>query len=304
MKLNIFQKIAFLVYISIILLIFIYFVPFQNKSSYTFHSSIMSEGYGTMSYFRFLIYLLIPTVFIRFVNKYLEKMNSLESRSYKKKAKSELYVFVAYVCSIIGSMLFLNIYNQYTEFRKEQLKSQISEINNSFDVLKEELNKRPPLDLTSAKEILEESKNSSDLIIPPLPKGFTVIKKPVRELNLDLGGYYYETYKKNVDEVLKKTSNSGFTIIKSKQLEINIKELIDNGFGFDDLNKMTVDYLEVFSENGIKKTNLELELKKMSIYNDERIQEKIVLVFLVIFILVYIIRPLFLMFRGMLKEVG
>lgn len=304
MKLNIFQKIAFLVYISIILLICICFVPYQNKSSYTFHSSIMSDGYGNISYFRFLIYILIPTVSIYFVNKYLDAMNLLESSIYKKKAKTELYIFLVYICAIIGAIIFIYGHNQYTEMRKEQLESQISEINNSFDVLKEELNKRPPLDLTSAKEILEESKNSANLRVPPFPKGFTVIKKPVVELNLDLGGYYYETYKKNVDEVLKKASNSGFTIIRRKQLEINIKELIDNGSGFDDLNKMVVDYLEVFSENGIKKTKLELELREITVHNEEGIQKKIVFLFLASCILLYIIRPLFLMFKGMLKEVS
>lgn len=294
MKQNIFQKIAFLVYISIILLIFIYFVPYQNKNNYTFHSSIMSDGYGIMSYFRFIIYCVIITLSFYFIYKYLDGMNSVESSVYKKKAKRELYVFFVFIGLVIGSILFLYVKNEYSEIRKERLKSQISEINYSFDKLRNELSKRPPLDLSGAQDILKENVDEYGI----------KIKKPIEKLNLDLGGYYYETYKKNVDEVLKKTSNVGLSVIRRKQLETNIKELIDNGSSFDDLNKMIVDYVEMFSENGIKKIKLELQLKEITVYNKEEIQKKIIFMFLISFILFYVIRPLFSMLKGMLKEVN
>lgn len=306
MKLNIFQKIAFLVYISIIVLICIYFVPYQGiqnnldfmmrhyKTNSSYHSNILNDGYGTMSYLRFLIYLFIPTLSFYFVCKYLNKMNSVESSVYKKKAKRELYVFFVFIGLVIGSILFLYVKNEYSEIRKERLKSQISEINYSFDKLRNELSKRPPLDLSGAQDILKENIDEYGI----------KIKKPTEKLDLDLSGYYYETYKKNVDEVLKKTSNVGLSVIRRKQLETNIKELIDNGSSFDDLNKMIVDYVEMFSENGIKKIKLELELKEITVYNKEEIQKKIIFMFLASFILFYIIRPLFSMFKGMLKEVN
>lgn len=290
MKQNIFQKIAFLVYISIILLICIYFVPYQNKNNYTFHSSIMSDGYGIMSYFRFLIYLFIPTLSFYFIYKYLDGMNSLESSVYKKKAKRELYVFFVFIGLVIGSILFLYVKNEYSEIRKERLKSQISEINYSFDKLRNELSKRPPLDLSGAQDILKENVDEYGI----------KIKKPTEKLDLDLSGYYYETYKENLNEVLKKTLNIRFSMIRRKQLETNIKELIDNRSSSDDLNKMIVDYVKIFSENGIKNTTLELELKELNFYN---IKLNVIFAFLGSFILLYIVRPLFSMFKGMLKEV-
>lgn len=109
--------------------------------------------------------------------------------------------------------------------------------------------------------------------------------------------------KKNIDIILNKTPNVRLNIIRKKQLESNIKELIVNGFSFDDLNKMIVDYLKIFSEDGIKKSKLELELKEITIYNEEEIRIKIVFMFLISFILFYVIRPLFSLFKGMLKEV-
>jgi hypothetical protein len=294
MKQNIFQKIAFLVYISIILLICAYFVPYQNNDNYTFYSSIMTDGYGTISYFRFIIYLIVPTLSFYFVCKYLEAMNSLEFSVYKKKAKRELYVFFVFIGLVIGSILFLYGKNEYCEIRKERLKSQISEINFSFDKLRNELSKRPPLDLSAAQDILNENVDEYGI----------KIKKPTEKLNLDLGRNYHETYEKNVHEVLKKTSNVVLSVIKRKQLEMNIKELIDNGSSFNDLNKMIVDYVEMFSKNGIKKTKLEFELKEIVVYSEEEIKKKIIFTFLASFMLFYIIRPLFSMFKGMFKEVN
>lgn len=304
MKLNIFQKISFLVYLSIILLIIVYFVPYQGiqnnldimirqyKTNSSYHSNILNDGYGTMSYLRFLIYLFIPTLSFYFVCKYLNKMNSLEPSVYKKKAKKELYVFFVFIGIVIVTIFFLFGKNQYAEIRKERLKSEISEINYSFDKLRKELSKRPPLDLSGAQDILKESVDEYGI----------KIKKPTEKLNLDLSGYY-ETYKKNIDIVLNKTPNVRLNIIRKKQIESNIKELIVNGSSFDDLNKMIVDYLKIFSEDGIKKTKLELELKELRFYNKNDIKFILVFAFLGSFILLYIIRPLFSMFKGMLEEV-
>ena len=185
MKLNIFQKIAFLIYISIIVLICACFVPYQSNDNYTFHSSIMLDGHGTMSYFRFLIYLVIPTLSFYFIHKYLEEMNALEASIYKKRGKKELYVFFFFASIIIGSILFFYVKNEYSEIRKDRLKSQISAINYSFDKLRKQLSKRTPLDLSGAQDILKDSFDEYGI----------KIKKPTEKLDLDLSGYY-ETYKK------------------------------------------------------------------------------------------------------------
>lgn len=298
MKLNIFQKIAFLVYISIILLICVYFVPYhgaQNhlgammenfKSDSSYHSNILDEGFGSMSYLRFIIYFSVPGVFFYFIFRYLEKMNSLEINVYKKNAKREFYVYFVFIGVVIGTILYSYGNSEYSEIRKERLKSQISEINNSFDILREELSKRPPF----VYEILKDDVDEYGI----------KIKKPAEKLNLDLRGYYYEAFLKNVDNVLKKTFNVRFSVIRKTQLDRNIKQLIYNESSSEDLNNMIIDYVGIFSDDGIKKTKLEFELKELNFYN---VKFNVVFAFLGSFILLYIIRPLFSMFKGMLKEV-
>jgi len=72
MKPNVLKKIAFLVYCSIIILICVFFVPYHGtyngwnpmEGNYpvngSYHSSILDEGYGSISYFSFLFYLGFP----------------------------------------------------------------------------------------------------------------------------------------------------------------------------------------------------------------------------------------------------
>lgn len=298
MKLNIFQKITFLVYTSIIILICVYFVPYHGTQNYlgpmmenyesdsSYHSNILDEGFGSMSYLRFTIYLVIPGLLFYFIFCYLEKMNSLEVNFYKKKAKRELYVFFLFASIILTSILFLYGKNEYSEFEEATLKSEISKINNSFDLLRGELNKRPPF----VYEILNDDVDEYGI----------KIKKPAEKLNLDLNGYYV-AFLKYVDNVLKKTNNIRFSVIRRTQLEGNIKQLIYSESSSEDLNKMIIDYVELFSEDGIKKTKFEFELKELNFYN---IKFNVVFVFLASFILLYIIRPLFSMFKGMLIEVS
>jgi hypothetical protein len=116
---------------------------------------------------------------------------------------------------------------------------------------------------------------------------------------LDLSGYYKDL-QKVVDNVLKEVSNVRFSVNRKTQLERNIKELIYNESSSEDLNNMIIDYVELFSEDGLKKIKLEFELKELNFYN---IKFNVVFAFLGSFILLYIIRPLFSMFKGMLREV-
>ncbi|MGL2992452.1 hypothetical protein [Flavobacterium sp. TSSA_36] len=106
MKLNIFQKITFLVYISIILLVFVFFVPYHNN---IVHYSILFSGEIVLT--RFLIYLSIPTVLVFFVNKYLETMNTLELTYYKSKGKKELCFFFFFASINLGTIFFLCVTN-------------------------------------------------------------------------------------------------------------------------------------------------------------------------------------------------
>jgi hypothetical protein len=212
-------------------------------------------------------------------------MNSLEVNFYKEKAKRELYVFFLFISINVGMILFLYVKNEYSEFKESTLKRDISKIDNSFDLLRGELNKRPPFVYEILKDEVDEY-------------GIKIIK-PSQKLNLDLNVYYL-AFLKNFNNVLKKTSNIRFSVIRRTQLEGNIKQLIYSKSSSEDLNKMIIDYVELFSKDGIKKTKFEYELKDLNFYN---IKSNIVFVFLASFIILYLIRPLFSIFKGMLKEV-
>lgn len=297
MKINIFQKITFLIYTSIIILICVYFVPYHGTQNYlgpmmenhasdsSYHSHILDEGFGSMSCLRFAIYLFIPGFLFYFIFWYLKKMNSLEVNFYKEKAKRELYVFFLFISINVGMILFLYVKKEYSEFKESTLKRDISKIDNSFDLLRGELNKRPPFVYEILKDEVDEY-------------GIKIIK-PSQKLNLDLNVYYL-AFLKNFNNVLKKTSNIRFSVIRRTQLEGNIKQLIYSKSSSEDLNKMIIDYVELFSKDGIKKTKFEYELKDLNFYN---IKSNVVFVFLASFIILYLIRPLFSIFKGMLKEV-
>lgn len=119
---------------------------------------------------------------------------------------------------------------------------------------------------------------------------------------MDLSGYYKDL-QKIVDNVLKDISNVRFSDNRNTQIERNVKQLIYNESNSEDLNNMIIDYVKIFSEDGIKKAKLEFELKELNFYDEKNIKFNMVFAFIGSFILLYIIRPLFSIFRGMLKEV-
>lgn len=307
MKPNIFQKIAFLVYISIILMICIYFVPFYYNHGISY-SNILSQEYGEMKYFRFLIYIIIPTLFFYFVYKYLEEMNSLDLITFKIKAKKELYIFFIFISIIIGTLLFLNGKNEYSEIKKNALENKITETDNelnkayqyfqnnfNLEVLREVQNdnfipptdgtvakrKRPPLYLTSANKILRESKNSSISISLPLPKQYKLL--PTKE---------------NIDKVLL----DYFATIKAKP-NLSDKEFLQKFPEFN--NKLSVlNSVKNYYKNHKKIDTYKDQLNKLVFYNSIEIKNNIVFIFFASFILLYIVRPLFSILKGMLKEVN
>lgn len=315
MKINILQKIAFLVYISIILLICVYFVPYQNNTNYTFHSSLSSDGYGTMSYFRFLIYLIVPTLSFYFVLKYLEGMNSLESCAYKKKAKRELYLFFVFISVVIGTILFLYGKNEFAENKKNTLRNEISkvekELNNvnqyfqkdsNIDMSQETRNNNfnPPSDGTVTKKPPFNPDVHYDVVVEK--KGKHLLNKKDHTLLVNLLTKYAEEGATDddmirfrnifVNEIIDKKEKA------NKELIQIIKDMVNEGEPERNIISLVNSYDEL-----VKKENLELKLKNILIYNGEEIKDNIVFMFLVSFILLYIIRPLFSMFKGMLKEV-
>ena len=299
MKLNIFQKIAFLVYISILLLICVYFVPYhgsQNhlgammenfKSDSSYHSNILDEGFGSMSYLRFIIYFSVPGVFFYFIFRYLEKMNSLEINVYKKKAKQELYIFFVFVSIIAGTVFFLYGNNEYSEIRKDTLKSEILKIENLLNKVEEEL------------------------LIIPLPESnvdeFGIVKK---KHPFDSNEAYEIVKKKSKSTSTKKEDvfKEGKEVVTDKDHDLIVSELRNyakEGATDDELREFKYAFVKAIinKKRELNKQNFELKLKEILFYNKEELENNIILVFFGMFILLYIIRPLFSMFKGMLKEV-
>lgn len=300
MKLNIFQKIAFLIYLSIILLICVYFVPYQGiqnnldfmmrhyKTTSSYHSDILNDGYGSMSYLRFLIYLVIPTLSFYFVCKYLNKMNSIESSSYKKMAKRELYFFFVFIGAIIGTILFSYGNNEYHKIRKDTLKNEILKIENLLNKVEEEL------------------------LIIPLPEsnvdefGIVIKKHP-----FDLNEAYEIVEKKSESTSMKKEDvfKEGKEVVTDKDHNLIVSELRNyakEGATDDELREFKYAFVKAIinKKRELNKQNFELKLKEILFYNKEEIENNIILLFFGMFILLYIIRPLFSMFKGMLKEVN
>lgn len=83
MKKEILKKILVLIYLLIVILNCLLFVPFQIQhggfgpfgTSYTTIHSNIFEVTGTMEYYRFIIYLMIPGLFLYLINFFFNKRN-------------------------------------------------------------------------------------------------------------------------------------------------------------------------------------------------------------------------------------
>ena len=282
MKPNIFQKIAFLVYISIILMICIYFVPFYYDHGISY-SNILSQEYGEMKYFRFLIYTIIPTLFFYFVYKYLEEMNSLELITFKIKAKKELYIFFIFISIIIGTLLFLNGKNEYSEIKKNALENEITETDN-------ELNKADQY-FQNEFEINVSKEDENNNFIPPSDAIEVIEKRP--HLDLTAGNKILNESKVLLDY---------FATIEAKP-NLSDKELLQKFPEFN--NKLSVlNRVKNYYENQKKIDTYKNQLNKLVFYNSIEIKNNIVFIFFASFILLYIVRPLSSILKGMLKEVN
>ena len=69
-----------LIYMLIIIVICVLFVPYQdiNYSSrgneiITTHSNLFNEGYGTMEILRLFVYFFVPAIFLYLINKIITK---------------------------------------------------------------------------------------------------------------------------------------------------------------------------------------------------------------------------------------
>lgn len=285
MQLNIFQKIIVLIYVSIIILICIYFIPFHGayngfnpvegsyKVNKSYHSNIFDEGYGAISYFRLLFYLSIPSIVFYFLLIYLRKMNSLDVEIYKKKAKRELYVFFVFSSVILGNILYLYGRNEYLEIKSNKLNIEILETKKAIKEFDESLNYKHKI-----------YSLINDYRFTGYSWGEDVFDSYLENDKGFLNSIYIFLKKNNELENISESTFNSRMIIKTPY-EISILENKKNKL-LKDLDDKTGD------------------LRGLTFYDNYAISFNIISGFLVCFLLLYIIRPIFYFIKEMIKEVN
>ena len=133
MKPNAFQKIIALIYLVLLSVCCIFYVPFRNTSgrynTEIVYDAIWSDN-SNIDLYRIGIYLLVLSVTFYFLYKYLNKMNDLEPSIYKRKAKNELIVFILFILSIAICLSFLIGSNGINQMRRKSLTENIQKTQN------------------------------------------------------------------------------------------------------------------------------------------------------------------------------
>lgn len=160
MKPNIFQKILSLIYLIIITICCIFFVPFRNFKgrieSEIVYSSIWSEN-SNIDLYRIGISLSLITIIFFFWYRYLEKMNQLDKDIYKRKARIELKIFVFFTIAILGCFIILVSSNVVYKIKSNFFASKIDYLQKS--ILEDDL-VNSKTDSLIKTEIKENSKDS------------------------------------------------------------------------------------------------------------------------------------------------
>lgn len=258
MKLNIFQKIAFFVYISVLILICTYFVPYYYHSDVLdkdkfLHSSLINGN--KLIYFRFLIYVFIPSLIFYFIYKYLDKMNDLEPKIYKQKGKIELYVFFGFISIFFSTVFFFYGFNFY--------------LNKNIE--------------------LEKERNSINKVL--YYRIFCFERIP---------SYNFIGYKWSENVFYSYISEPNF---KKKVY----KYLLENGhtsYSEDIFNSKIGEESNELLYKKLNSVESALKEKQNKSYSNKNINLNIIITFIILFISLYITRPLFFVFKDMIKEVN
>lgn len=128
MKPNVFQKILSLIYLFLLAVSCIFYVPFRNTYGHykteIVYDAIWSDN-SNIDLYRIGIYLLLLSVSFYFLYRYLNRMSDLEEPVYKRKAKFELVTFLVFISGIVICLLFLICSNGINQMRKKSLTEDI-----------------------------------------------------------------------------------------------------------------------------------------------------------------------------------
>lgn len=188
MKFNSFQKLTVLIYFITIINIMLFMVPFKN---YVGNESIISYDFiwsdrKHIDFFRFLIFLLIPTIIFFLLIKYYQKYNSLSNELFNKELSTEKKVFSIYSITLFFVFSFLVISNLINHYKlKNSLNNKIKHKNEYVYLFKNkvfdsltichyaEISGLSFNDYINEAGVIKKMKDSLN-IIPPLPKNYFI----------------------------------------------------------------------------------------------------------------------------------
>ena len=316
MKPNAFQKIIALIYLVLISVCCIFYVPFRNAhgryETEIVYDAIWSNN-SNIDLYRIGIYLLVLSITFYFLYNYLNKMGDLEPSLYKRKAKTELIVFIVFVLSISVCLTYLISSNGINQMRRMSLTKDIQHTQN---LITEKTAKK-----SVRSRFWDVSKNefSYNMMITKGNDTYRIRKYEFR--NAEREGYSPVKRLIDFDDFDNNIQTYWETLIKSKD---NREWLSDFYFYFSDntLNQFNVknlnelkNFIEVndYNDEDVKKqeevkvlvTDLNsYQIKKdaLTFYQDKDIR-RITLIFLtILFGILYVARPLILFIRGIFVE--
>jgi hypothetical protein len=285
MKPNAFQKILSLIYLMLLTVCCIFYVPFKDiEGSYDteiFYDGIWSDN-SNIDFYRIGIYLVLLSIVYFFIYRYLIKMNDLPEVDFKIKARFELKTFIVFVTSIAICFLFIFIWNNINHYYDKSLKQ---EIQKRQAVINEKSSKREAKKSVRS-DFWRESYKTFNLqpFDNNIQNYWVALIKSINN-NIWLTSYY---------EKFPNNSLKQFNIKSPSDL----KHFIEiNAYDNEDVTK----------EKEVKILNKELnqiieKRSNITIYKYEEIR-KIILVFLcIMFGLLYILRPLYIFVKGIFEE--
>lgn len=281
MRPNAFQKILSLIYLVLLAVSCIFYVPFRNMpgryNTEIVYDAIWSDN-SNIDLYRIGIYLLVLSVTFHFLYRYLNKMNDLDVTIYKKKAKNELIAFLIFISGIAICLIFLISSNGINQIRKKSFKEDIQK-NQTLIVEK-----------AAKRSIRSSFWNASR-----------------RTFNLEIYSNNIQDYwdfliKNKVDDNWLNYYYSKFP--REDLNEFNIKNANDLK-RFIEVN--TYNNNDIKNQDDVRTLNTEInlyqsKLDSITFYQDEEIRKITLICLTVLFGLLFIARPLLLFIKGIFIE--
>jgi hypothetical protein len=285
MKPNAFQKILALIYLVLIAVCCIFYVPFREThgkyKTEIIYDAIWS-GNSNFDLYRIGIYLVLLSVSFYFIYRYLNRMNDLDEAVYKTKARFELISYIVFISAIAICFLFLVVSNGINQYRKKSLTEDIKRKQGTIT----EKSAKWEAKKANRRNFWDESRSTFNLdnFDNDIQKYWEALMK-LKENNISLTSFYGE-----------------FSIYSLKRFNFknpnDLKHFIEtNAYDNDDVAK----------QEEVKLLNAELNpviAKRDSItfYQDTEIRKIMLICLAILFGLLYILRPLFAFIKGIFAE--